>query len=257
MIGRATYSQPMRLWHNATGRLTDFQFSFVIDSDNRTAYGDGIAFFPAPQGSKIPISVTKKEWNSISIGNTWDPPGEHVGINIDSMRSVSNITWWGNISIRDGRMNEAWIKYNASTQNLSVVFTGFRDNATVMQSVDFKIDLRLHLPELVTFGFSAATGNASAIQTINSWEFNSSLETDEDSNRLAVGWSIGGVLVVASISVWFLGIGRKKEDEEEEGEDDNGLNDMDDEFEKETGPKKFSYKELANATNDFNDENKL
>ncbi|KAJ0011000.1 hypothetical protein Pint_33482 [Pistacia integerrima] len=196
MIGRATYSQPMRLWHNATGRLTDFaiHFSFVIDSDNRTAYGDGYRLLSSAAGFK---DSNKRHQRREHL----DPPGEHVGINIDSMRSVSNITWW--------------------------------DNATVMQSVDFKIDLRLHLPELVTFGFSAATGNASAIQTINSWEFNSSLETDQNSNSpspsrsrttsttpsrsrrsrrikklgLAVGWSIGGVLVVASISVWFLGIG--------------------------------------------------
>ncbi|XP_044489632.1 L-type lectin-domain containing receptor kinase IX.1-like isoform X2 [Mangifera indica] len=293
MIGRATYFQPMRLWHNATGRLTDFatHFSFVIDSDNRTSYGDGIAFFLEPQGSKIPIGATKggslgltndgQELNSTSNSfvavefdiyrNPWDPPEEHVGININSMSSVSNITWWGNISIRDGRTTEAWINYNASTRNLSVVFTGFRDNATVMQSIDFEVDLSLYLPELVTFGFSAATGNASAIHTINSWQFNSSLEIDDDSNSpstptngsstakkigLAVGLSIGGaVLAVGLIMVWFHG--RKKEDHQEDREDDNGFNNMDDEFEKETGPKKFSYKELAAATNDFKDEHKL
>lgn len=97
MIGRATYFQPMRLWHNATGRFTDFatHFSFVIDSDNRTWYGDGIAFFLEPQGSKIPIGATKggslgltndgQELNSTSNSfvavefdiyrNPWDPPG--------------------------------------------------------------------------------------------------------------------------------------------------------------------------------------
>ena len=58
MIGRATYNKPLRLWNNATGNLTDFttHFSFVIDSQNRTAYGDGLAFFLAPQGSKIPTN---------------------------------------------------------------------------------------------------------------------------------------------------------------------------------------------------------
>jgi hypothetical protein len=32
---------------------------------------------------------------------------------------------------------------------------------------------------------------------------------------------------------------------------------MDDEFQRETGPKRFSFKELAHATNNFNDEKKL
>jgi len=32
---------------------------------------------------------------------------------------------------------------------------------------------------------------------------------------------------------------------------------MDDEFQRGTGPKRFSFKELAHATNNFNDEEKL
>jgi hypothetical protein len=55
-VGRATYSSPMRLWDMASGNLTDFttHFSFVIDSQKNTNYGDGLAFFLAPQGSRIP-----------------------------------------------------------------------------------------------------------------------------------------------------------------------------------------------------------
>jgi hypothetical protein len=32
---------------------------------------------------------------------------------------------------------------------------------------------------------------------------------------------------------------------------------MDDEFQRETGPKRFSFKELAHATNNFNDEERI
>jgi hypothetical protein len=40
----------MHLWDKASGNLTDFttNFSFVIDSQNNTNYGDGLAFFLAP-----------------------------------------------------------------------------------------------------------------------------------------------------------------------------------------------------------------
>ncbi|KDO36791.1 hypothetical protein CISIN_1g038118mg, partial [Citrus sinensis] len=44
----------------------------------------------------------------------------------------------------------------------------------------------------------------------------------------------------------------------DDGEDNQGFNEyIDDEFEKGAGPKRFTYKELAQATNDFNDDQKL
>jgi hypothetical protein len=55
-VGRATYVRPMHLWDKTSRNLTDFttDFSFVIDSrenTNITYYGDGLAFFLAPNGS--------------------------------------------------------------------------------------------------------------------------------------------------------------------------------------------------------------
>jgi hypothetical protein len=94
---------------------------FVIDSQNRTSYGDGLAFFLAPpNGSTIPdvslggaMGLTKYNeiFNSTDnafvavefdiFSNTWDPPGVHVGIDINSMLSVSNVPWFrGSISIK-------------------------------------------------------------------------------------------------------------------------------------------------------------
>lgn len=60
-VGRATYPLPLQLWDRASGSLTNFttRFSFVINSLNGTAYGDGIAFFLAPVGSSIPVNLTK------------------------------------------------------------------------------------------------------------------------------------------------------------------------------------------------------
>jgi hypothetical protein len=43
------------------GNLADFttHFSFVIDSQNKTAYGGGLAFFLAPNGSTVPDDITQ------------------------------------------------------------------------------------------------------------------------------------------------------------------------------------------------------
>ncbi|KAJ0076378.1 hypothetical protein Patl1_34371 [Pistacia atlantica] len=177
MFGRATYYKPLRLWDNATKNLTDFttHFSFIIDSENRSAYGDGLTFFLAPQVSMIPVNATRggsfglanddERLNSTSnpffavefdiYHNHYDPPSirEHVGIDINSLKSVKTVEWWSDVM--GGRRNEAWINYNSSTKNLSVEFTGFRNGAT---------------------------GNATATHTVNSWEFSSSLEDGNSTN---------------------------------------------------------------------------
>ncbi|KAH9657449.1 hypothetical protein KPL70_023087 [Citrus sinensis] len=265
--GRATYNQSMRLWDKATGNLTDFttHFSFVIDSGNRSYYADGLAFFLAPQGSKIPTNkgggsfgLTKdNEPLNSSIPfvavefdvyvNSWDPTFSHVGIDINSVQSKKNVYW--SSDVKSGRRNEAWISYNSSTHNLSVAFTGFRNNLVVMQGLDYQVDLRQHLPEFVTFGFSMATGVDFAIFSIYSWEFNSTL---------VVGLSLGGGVLVGGLVliIWLAGIGRKRKEGDQE--DNQGFSEyIDDEFERGAGPKRFPYKDLALATNDFNDDQKL
>ena len=53
----------------------------------------------------------------------WDQLGEHVGIDINSMKSVVTLSWPNRLAIMEGQRNEAWICYNSSSHNLSVIFT--------------------------------------------------------------------------------------------------------------------------------------
>nr|POE96711.1 galactose-binding lectin [Quercus suber] len=201
----------MHLWDKASRSLKDFttHFSFVIDSLNQPDYADGLAFFLAPSDSKIPIGAMSN--------NEWDPPGEHAGIDINSIKSAANVSWLSNITIREGKRNEVWISYNSSSHNLSVEFTSLNNNVTVRQFLYYIVDLSLYLPEYVTFGFSAATGNAScAIHTISSWDFCSSLEIDNsittpkgpnpaltpkrrNTFKLAMGFGFGGLIFVGGL----------------------------------------------------------
>jgi tRNA A-37 threonylcarbamoyl transferase component Bud32 len=298
-VGRATYVSPMHLWDKASGNLTDFttHFSFVIDSRqnaNITYYGDGLAFFLAPNGSTTTdnsggvmglcrrnqtLNTTDNHFVAVEFdpySNTWDPPIAHVGIDINSMQSVANVSWLGaNISIMEGRANEAWITYNSTSHNLSVLFTGLINNATVWQSFSYKTDLRDHLPEWVTFGFSAATGYATAIHTIRTWAFRLTLEdivteptvagstspnpapNHRKNNRigLAVGLGVGGSFLFGGFALILFGLWKRNKSYTEEDLAFDRC--MDDEFQRETGPKRFSFKELVHATNNFNDEEKL
>ncbi|KAI8026705.1 hypothetical protein LOK49_LG02G03141 [Camellia lanceoleosa] len=58
--GKATYVKPLHLWNSYSGKLTDFttSFSFVIDSDGSSTFGDGLAFFLEPSDSSSSAGTT-------------------------------------------------------------------------------------------------------------------------------------------------------------------------------------------------------
>ena len=276
-IGRATYYQPMHLWDKATGTLTDFStnFSFVINSRGQSVYGDGIAFFLAPAGSMVPnstlggtmgLTLDNQILNSTDnpfvavefdiFGNDWDPPGEHVGIDINSLRSVANATWLADI--KGGKVNRALISYNSTSLNLSVAFTGFKNGTALLHHLSAIVDLKLYLPEFVTVGFSAATGNLTAIHTLNSWDFNSTSiiapsQKKKDKKALAVGLGVGGFVLIAGLGLISIRLWKKTSEEEDHDFEEY----IDEDFERGAGPQKYSYAELAQAANGFKDEHKL
>ncbi|KAF3439167.1 hypothetical protein FNV43_RR17442 [Rhamnella rubrinervis] len=87
-VGRASYAEAVRLWDASTGRLTDFttHFTFVIkpndENKNPNWLGDGMAFFIIPLTQMFD-----------TFANEWDPRSNiHMGININSIISVTNVT---------------------------------------------------------------------------------------------------------------------------------------------------------------------
>ncbi|KAK9077159.1 hypothetical protein SSX86_005495 [Deinandra increscens subsp. villosa] len=196
--GRATYIRPLHLWDSGSGELASFStnFTFVIDSNGGRDYGDGLAFFLAQNNSEItrggamglPINATTIVATSQFVAvefdtypNTWDPVirgtntsmGDHVGISISSLTSVKSRKWLSDIA--GGAVCQAWITYDSVSNNLSVSFTGFRNNRVVRQDgLVYTVDLKKELPEWVIFGFSAATGASFQKNNVRSWTFNSS-----------------------------------------------------------------------------------
>ncbi|CAI9764464.1 unnamed protein product [Fraxinus pennsylvanica] len=291
--GRATYVDPLHLWDKNSGNLTDFSthFSFVIDSGGNSAFADGLAFFLAPTNFSTPdgaaggglgLASNLQPGQFVAVEfdtytNYYDPPGTHVGINVNTMKSVANTTWLN--GIRQGMQNDAWISYNASLKTLSVAFTSFSNNRSQIQNLSFVVDLRDYLPEFVTFGFSAATGALFEKNNVKSWQFSSlpldvviskvptpSPQPQPDSNVVTTGGKknnrglIVGLSTGVSILVLALGLAGyllwRKYKKQKGNEHFHDLS-MDNEFEKGSGPKRFSYDELALATNNFSEEDKL
>ncbi|XP_052204604.1 L-type lectin-domain containing receptor kinase IX.1-like [Diospyros lotus] len=276
--GRATYLEPLHLWDKASGNLADFStyFAFVIDSGGSSYYADGLAFFLAPTVD-IPNNITPGGAMGLPIhpvtiqalssflavefdtsNNTWDRvvgSKPHVGIDINSLTSNVTQEWFSNVT--GGATNEAWITYNSSSKNLSVVFsTSPVNNTRVERALHFLVDLRDHLPEWVAVGFSASTGSCFETNHVKSWSFSSSLivpDKSKNKGSVVLGLSIGlpALVLVFALAVFVFWKKTRAKDEF-----DVELS-MDSDFQAGTGPKKFSYNELSRATGKFAEEQKL
>ena len=281
-VGRATYKEPVRLWENRTGRLTDFttHFSFIIKATNANWSADGLAFFIAPNGSNIPNNSTggalglldpaldNSTQNEIvavefdTFQNKFDPSANHVGIDVNSVKSKKSFSWPRG-SISNGETLNAWVSYNSTTQNLSVFLTyAISPDSNKTTGLFDYVNLKSVLPEWVSVGFSAATGDGTEFHTILSWSFNSTLEvedvltqpnktedgftqknsTENGSQKnnlgLGIGLAVSSAAVCCALGVlWFIFWRRRaSRNTEDLGDDDN----MDIEFEKGTGPRKFT-----------------
>ncbi|CAI8608662.1 unnamed protein product [Vicia faba] len=195
--GRASYTGPVRLWNADNGNLASFTsiFSFVVEPNGPGLFGDGITFFLAPFNSHIPnnssggflgLFDSKTALNSYqneivavefdSFGeNPWDPDYSHVGIDVNSIASVTTAPW-STGSVANGFTAIAVVKYEPVTKNLSAVVTysGSYGVNKSSSSVSFLIDLRTVLPEWVRIGFSGATGQLVELHKILDWSFMSS-----------------------------------------------------------------------------------
>ncbi|KAF8643491.1 hypothetical protein HU200_066841 [Digitaria exilis] len=230
-----------------------------------------------------------------TFNNTWDPnmTYDHLGIDVNSIVSVSNVSL-PSFSL-NGNMS-ARVDYNGTTGVLNAelqfgprpMFYG----ATPTYNVTAKVDLASVLPEQVAIGFSAATGSSIELHQLLSWSFslitpgNSSTTSTVAANillhvrhKLPRSCSLGasassssrtGLKVALGITsavslllcIAILGLLRALRRQhlafgEIQLESEARSKLMDEEFEKGSGPKRFDYGQLAAATRDFSDEEKL
>lgn len=272
-------------------------FEFVIFPNGMSnASAGGIAFFVASEDSASPPLNSSGGWlglfNQSNDGNSsnqivavefdifkdpWDSSDNHVGVDVNSIVSVAKRTW--STTMVSGDILGARITYNGTLRRLDVTLKDPQvpNESVTLNLTDVSIDLKEILPARVIVGFSASTGQSIPIQAIRSWNFTSSLdlivvtENVEKSKLWIVGLVIGlvGLISLTGLlyGVWWRTTKRKqREKEERNGDDDDDFNDeeigmvenvVDEEFIKGTGPKRFSYKELVKATNNFSEEGKL
>ncbi|CAL8176388.1 unnamed protein product [Prunus armeniaca] len=272
--GRATYAEPFHLWDSA--KLADFttNFSFIIDTVQNNTLADGLVFFLAPVHYPIPLNsaggdlgllnTTNRFQNQIvmvefdTLPNSWDPLWPHVGINVNTIRSVVNARWdaLGN----GGKKAHVQITYSATTENLTVFWKYEEDTDVAITSLSHPIDLRKVLPEWVTIGFSTANGcEARERNAIYTWDFSSNskeLSTKKERRLFSIGAvAVSVFILILGVAICWLVVKRRKNRIDEHGNDSNSVASTD--LVWQALPRRFSYEELVAATNDFANDRRL
>ncbi|KAL6655735.1 hypothetical protein ACP70R_006561 [Stipagrostis hirtigluma subsp. patula] len=311
-VGRVRYAQPVPLWDAATGEVASFRTSFAFrikptDPERRGSSADGMAFFlrhpylsgvpPRSHGGNLGLfndsnhfdatgddRVVAVEFDTYK-NDEWDKDGNHVGINVNSIRSKATISPNDqHDDMTSGEVMAADVGYDNGTEVLSVTLwvgaTPYRVSAAV--------DMRRSLPSEVAVGFSAATGGVVEVHRLLSWSFTSTL-APEDAAIMAPGEAPGAVpsaaisserptkshaTIAVSVATLFVvicavmgfllrrrlrtwkkpkGTSNAELEDEDEGDGEH----YEAELGKGVGPRRFPYKELAAATGNFSEEMKL
>ncbi|WCJ32025.1 Concanavalin A-like lectin protein kinase family protein [Euphorbia peplus] len=283
-VGHATYAQNIKIWDSKTQKLTNFstRFSSMVDVQRRgnNQYGSGFSFFLAPTDFRVPLNsagafmglynITTKNSSSSQIVHIefdsvpdpeWDPPFQHVAININSLSSSTYTPW--NTSLHSGDTAIVSINYDSTTMNLTVSWDyQLTDNSQEITSLSHRIDLREVLPEWVSIGFSGSTRDYLEQHSILSWDFSSSLDMDEPNHHNSMHTKLIMletippicflilVLVAAFSILWIRKLMRAKAEK-------TNLEYIKLDLERGSGPRRISYADLVLATRNFSSENNL
>ncbi|CAF2340530.1 unnamed protein product [Brassica napus] len=242
--GWATYGKRIPLWDPEMGKPSDFTTRFSFRVDTR-----GSSFYP----------LVHVEFDTYS-NPEWDPLDmkSHVGINNNSLVS-SNATSW-NATSHSQDIGRVVIFYDSSRRNLSVSWSyDTTSDPNESSSLSYIIYLSKVLPSEVTIGFSATSGGVTEGNRLVSWEYSSTLElrvikkVHKDRKGMIIGVSVS-VFVLLTFFVVFL---KRKQQKRKKAEETANLRSINDDLERGAGPRKFSYKDLASAANNFSDDRKL
>ncbi|MCH95941.1 L-type lectin-domain receptor kinase IX.1, partial [Trifolium medium] len=206
--------------------------------------------------------IVHVEFDSLANNEFRETTG-HVGINNNSI--ISSITTPWNASKHSRDTADVLVSYNSTTKNLTVSWKyQLTTDPQEKTSLSYSIDLMKVMPEWVTVGFSAATSHIGELNFLLSWEFNSTLAKSGDNNTKETRLVI--ILTVSSGVALLMGVGalvtyallwRKRKRSGRQKEEAMHLTLMNDDLERGAGPRRFIYKELEIATNNFSMDRKL
>ncbi|KAJ8750469.1 hypothetical protein K2173_015610 [Erythroxylum novogranatense] len=287
-IGRAFFPSPQNfsksLANNNSDSLSFFTtFVFAILPQVPTVGGHGIAFVMSPstefKGSMATQylglfndstsgsssnHVLAVELDTVLSPDIGDINNNHVGININGIRSKVSapVTYFSDkesinrtLELISGKPMQVWIEYNATEKLLKVTIAPITSEKPLHPLLSTFLDLSTIFCDLMFVGFSSSTGELVSRQYILGWSFNRSgqavaldkaqlpsLPRNRKSNFPTILRILIATLMLLMIFLIAYMIRRKKYEEVRE------------DWEREYGPQRFSYKDLFRATKGFKDK---
>ncbi|KAI3954638.1 hypothetical protein MKW98_019769 [Papaver atlanticum] len=258
---------------------TTFVFAIVSESD---VSGQGLAFVIAPQRG-LPGSLANQYLGLFNESNNgkpenhvfaveldtinnieYDIDNNHVGININSLKSVQAKSakyytdkdgGYKNLTLKSGEAMQVWVEYDGSQKQVNVTIAPFKVRKPEVPLLSLSQDLSTILLNSMYLGFSASTQTVETFHYVLGWSFKingvaqefdlSSLpelpKSEEKAMMLTIVLSISipiAVIITICLGIFFFLRKRKFVELVEDWEEIYGTH-------------RFSFKELYKAANGF------
>nr|XP_023922353.1 L-type lectin-domain containing receptor kinase IV.1-like [Quercus suber]POE98068.1 l-type lectin-domain containing receptor kinase iv.2 [Quercus suber] len=293
-VGQAFYELPLKFNTSSSGVTqalsfsTNFVFAIVPETPSKGGHGIAFAISPSWKFTNVVASnylgllnasnnglstnhLLAIELDTIMGQEFQDKDNNHVGINVNSLKSIESATATyfsdqegKNISMEllSGNPMHLWIDYNETEKLLNVTLAPAGITKPNRPLLSTPIDLSQYLLESMYVGFSAATGAVASDHYILGWSFNKSgqaqsldvsklpqppqqRKSKDRQGQIIMILIIALVVVLILVTTAIFVLRRKKYAEILE------------DWESEYGPHRFSYKSIYKATKGFSDKELL
>ncbi|KAL8133804.1 putative L-type lectin-domain containing receptor kinase S.5 [Apium graveolens] len=291
--GRAFLPRKFKLWdgdvesqNKSSKRLASFSSSFLINiyRQNDETPGEGLAFLIAPNlelpgnsyGEFLGLTNASTEGdknNKIvaveldTAKQDFDPDDNHVGLNINSVRSVKteSLSPHGIVLApskpNDTRFYNVWVNYDGVKKVLEVYIANqtLKDGPTPPMPDEpiLKQDLNLALfvEQKSYFGFSASTGDNIELNCVLRWNLTVSYFAEDEVPVVKILLGVGiPVVVLLIVGAGFMVVYLKKRQKKKGSISSNILGAL---RSLPGTPREFKFRDLKKATNNFDDKFKL
>ncbi|XP_031270464.1 L-type lectin-domain containing receptor kinase I.8-like [Pistacia vera] len=286
--GYAFYPSPFK-FNSSSSQTLSFSTTFVFAMVSKAVNfgGNGLAFFISPSmnftgavaGAYLGLfnltnngqptnHILAVELDTVESPEFYDIDGNHVGIDVNSLISNQSATasYFSNkeeknetLELGSGKPNQIWIDYDGTEKLFNVTIAPLKIPKPNRSLLSKHLDLSEVLLESMYVGLSAATGTRISDHYILGWSFNKSgpaqnldvsklppppppEKTSEGLDRTITVLLVAIAVVLITVGVAIYIVRKKKYEEVYE------------DWEKEYGPHRLSYKKLYKATKGFKEK---
>ncbi|GAV74325.1 Pkinase domain-containing protein/Lectin_legB domain-containing protein [Cephalotus follicularis] len=281
--GRVFFQRSFKLWEEGRDRVASFNSSFLINIfliDGTNAHGEGLAFLIAPDISLPPASDGQYLGltNSTTDGHPdnhlmaieldtfkqdFDPDDNHVGLNINSVRSNQTVSL-SNLGIQlapnGTEFHMVWVEYHGHHKKLNVYmasqYDSFPSASKPSQPVltAHNLDLKAILNQNSYFGFAASTGSAIELNCVLRWNLTVEILPSDYENRVKIIGLGAGIPIFFIVILLVCGLGYYLHKRRVASSGPNILGAL---KSLPGTPREFGFKDLKKATNNFDEKQKL